>query len=82
MDVLQLNEHANLVLINGQQLQPHFLPGREADWSGNWTRISLYVAPHMLLPGRNTLTLEVAPLFTRKGWDELQVRNIVLFAEP
>lgn len=83
MDVLQLNEWSNVVRLNGRQLQPGFLPGRDTDWASTWSRVTFVVPSGMLRPELNVLSIEIgqwAPVFQvgTNIWEDIQFRNIIL----
>lgn len=87
LDAFQLNEWGNHIAINGQPLDPPFLPGRVNDWAGYWTRVRWRVPAAVLRSGVNSLSIRTsmnAPVHQAHGvsWEDLQFRNIILHAGP
>jgi len=86
LDGFQLNEWGNTITVNGQPLDPRFLPGRVNDWAGYWTRLHFRVPAGVLRPGLNWLTIRTsmnAPVHQAHGisWEDLQIRNIFLMPD-
>lgn len=81
---MQSNEWGNAVWINGRRLEPTF--GRE-DFGGSWVSQSWTAPAEWLQVGANTVRVTIGhtiPVMQDKGWrwDDLQVRDIILWQPP
>ena len=85
MELMQVNELDNRVLVNGQPVDPPFLPAE--DFTSIWVSAAFQVSRNTLHVGANTVTVLDAKLFPSAQspgfvWDNLQIRNVVLRQPP
>ncbi len=84
MEIMQVEEQGNLVIINGQPLQPMTIPLRgKLDFASSWSMAFLDVPPELLRPGRNTIEIAVSPRLPvyqdrHAHFESLQFRNLRL----
>ncbi|MCL4395912.1 MAG: hypothetical protein M1482_14095, partial [Chloroflexi bacterium] len=83
MELMQVNDFDSRVLVNGDPVEPPFLPSE--DFTSVWVSAAFRVPPHLLRVGRNDISLDdgkAFPAFQQPGytWDDFQVRNVLLEA--
>ena len=84
MEIMQVEEHGNLVRINGHLLNPPAIPLRgKPDFASVWTVAELTVPPGVLQPGLNVIEVQLSPRLPvcqdgRARFESLQFRNIRL----
>jgi polysaccharide biosynthesis protein PslG len=83
LELMQVNDFDSRVLINGQAVQPAYLP--TADFTSIWVSARFQVPAAVLQVGRNVVALhdgKLFPAFQQLGftWDDFQVRNVTLSA--
>jgi len=62
MEIMQVEEHGNLIRINGHALEPPAIPLRgKPDFASVWTVAELSVSPGVLLPGLNVIEVQLSP---------------------
>jgi GH35 family endo-1,4-beta-xylanase len=78
MEVMQNNERTNYLLVNGQPLEPPYLPVE--DYSRSWVTLNYRVPTDCLQPGLNEVTVavgkEIPPRHRPGTYEDLQFRNI------
>ena len=84
LEIMQVEEPGNLVWINGQLLDPPFLPLRgRPDFASAWTAVEIPVPSALLRPGVNTLEIRSSPRLPvyqtgRARFETLQFRHVRL----
>lgn len=84
MEIMQVEEPGNLVWINGQLLDPPFLPLRgRPDFASVWTAVEIPVPSALLRPGANTLEIRSSPRLPvyqlgQARFESLQFRHVRL----
>ncbi len=82
METMQVNDFDNRVLVNDQPVEPAYLPTE--DFTSIWVTSRMAVSSRQLRAGRNTVTVRTGklfPAFQQSGftWDDIQLRNVVLY---
>jgi hypothetical protein len=84
METMQVEEHGNLVLINGQPVDPPAIPLRgEPDFASVWTAAELSVPAGVLQQGPNVIEVRLSPRLpvyhgATARFESLQFRNVRL----
>jgi hypothetical protein len=84
MEILQVEEHGNLVWINGSLLDPPAIPLRgRPDFASVWTAAEMPVPASLLQPGANVIEIESSPRLPmyqdrHARFESLQLRHIRL----
>jgi hypothetical protein len=84
MEIMQVEEHGNLIRINGHALEPPAIPLRgKPDFASVWTVAELSVPPGVLQPGLNVIEVQLSPRLPvyhggHVRFESLQFRGILL----
>ena len=84
MEIMQVEEHGNLVRINGQPVDPPAIPLRgKPDFASAWTVAQLLVPPDVLRQGPNVIDVQLSPRLpvyhgAAARFESLQLRNVRL----
>jgi hypothetical protein len=84
MEIMQVEEHGNLVRINGQPVEPPTIPLRGTpDFASVWTVVELFVPPDVLQQGPNVIAVQLSPRLpvyhgAAARFESLQLRNVRL----
>lgn len=84
LEILQVEEHGNLVRINGSLLDPPAIPLRgRPDFASVWTAVEMPVPASLLQPGVNVIEIQSSPRLpmyqdSRARFESLQLRHVHL----